>query len=77
MFWISEYEEGRNMNDSKFYAVLLEYSVWPEIYVNAPPYMFPTRKAAVLFAKRQICTQIVESRVYDPFGHLVTQFQFA
>lgn len=42
-----------------------EPSYWPEVYSNYPRQLFPTEKAAHLFASGSINKRIIEAAVYS------------
>jgi hypothetical protein len=65
------------MNDDKYFYVRLTMSVWPEIYGDEKPILFPTEKAAMRFAECNLSTLIPRARVYTPDHKLVSVLQFA
>jgi len=65
------------MNDDPYYSVRLEYSVWPEIYGDQRPILFPTEKAAVRFAECNLSSLIPRARVYSPKGVMISSVAIA
>jgi len=65
------------MNDDPYYSVRLKYSVWPEIYGDERPILFPTEKAAMRFAQCNLSSLIPQARVYSPTGVLMETFKVA
>lgn len=59
------------VNDQPFFYVLLEYSVWPEIYDPPRPILFPTEQSARDFASRNLSELIPKATVYSPWNDLV------
>jgi hypothetical protein len=62
------------MNEQPFYYVLLEYSVWPEIYDPPRPILFPTEKAALRFAAGNLSGSITKASVFSPWHDPVKTF---
>jgi hypothetical protein len=61
-------------NSPQFYSVRLKYSVWPEIYGDRRPILFPTLDAALRFAECNLSPIIHQAQVYSPDGKLVYHF---
>ena len=62
------------MTKEEPYYVRLTYSVWPSIYSGEPHISFPTRHAAIRFAKNNISDVIPRSRVYTFRDELIAEF---
>jgi hypothetical protein len=58
-------------NSPQFYSVRLKYSVWPEIYGDERPILFPTLEAALRFAECNLSALIPQARIYSPDRQLL------
>lgn len=65
------------MNEDTFYYVRMKISVWPTIYGDERPILFPTEKAAMRFAQNNLSSVAPVARVYSPSGELLSTLQFA
>lgn len=65
------------MNTDQYHSVRLTYSVWPEIYGEKRPILFPTEASALRFAECNLSSLIPVAEVYSPQGTLISTFQFA
>lgn len=64
-------------NSPQFYSVRLKITVWPEIYGDERPILFPTLDSALRFVQGNLSEQIVQARVYSPDQRLIQTTQFA
>jgi hypothetical protein len=70
-----QFKDGTLMMPKRaYYKVYLKYSIWPEIYDDAPPYSFPTEESAVLFAKSNVSRMITKATVISPNGKFIVNF---
>jgi len=64
------------MNDDPYYYVRLKITVWPEIYGDERPILFPTFPAAIGFAQGNLSAIIPQARVYSPNDELMATLNY-